>query len=66
MRINSLELRVKVLCGKAWAPVWYAAAGLHCGSPAVADGIAGMGLWLGLARKRVHFGLRRGLTDTKA
>jgi len=43
-----------------------AAAGLYCGSPGVADGIAGMEPWLGLARKSIHFRVRMGLTETKA
>lgn len=46
--------------------MWQAAAGLNCGSPAAADGIAGVGPELGLARKKVHCGVRTGLTETKA
>lgn len=42
------------------------AAGLHCGSTAVADGIAGTEPWLGFARKSIHFRVRMGLTETKA
>lgn len=55
-----------MLCGKTLAFVWCAAAGLNCGSPAAADCIAGMGSRLDLARKRVHSGVKVGLTETAA
>lgn len=51
--------RLGLVCGVA-------AAGLHCGHPAVADGIAGMKPWLGLARKSIRFRASMGLTETKA
>ena len=51
--------RLGLVCGVA-------ASGLYCGSPGVADVIAGMEPWLGLARKSIHFKVRMGLTETKA